>query len=103
MRRCGLRKPRAQDPVRITRFKPPATNPGGNLGVIKEATCGFTNQLSHSQNRESRACFDQIAHESTPRRHDATRIGGTRTGLVTEREWRELASELRQGASHKAR
>ncbi len=55
LRRCGLRKPRAQDLVRITRFKPPATNPSGNLGVIKEATCGFANQLSHSQNRESGA------------------------------------------------
>ena len=36
------------------RLKPPATNPGGNLGVIKAATCGFANHLSHSRNRESR-------------------------------------------------
>ena len=29
-------------------FKPPATNPGGNPGVPKGATCGFANQLKHS-------------------------------------------------------
>lgn len=35
--------------------KPLATNPYGNLGVIEGATCGFANQLNHSQNRESGA------------------------------------------------
>ena len=41
-------------------FEPPASNPDGNLGVIKGETCGFVNQLSHSRNRESRGliCLD---------------------------------------------
>ena len=32
----------------------PLRTPGGNPGMIKGATCGFTNQLSHSRNLESR-------------------------------------------------
>ena len=55
LRRCGLRKPTRKTPSESPLSKPLATNPGGNLGVIKEATCGFANQLSHSQNRESGA------------------------------------------------
>lgn len=42
-------------PSESPRFKPPATNSGGNLGVIEGAICGYANQLSHSRNREPRA------------------------------------------------
>ena len=38
-------------------IKPPAANPGGNLGMTKGATSGFGSPFSHSQNRESRDWF----------------------------------------------
>ena len=67
-------------------FKPPATNPGGKSGMIKAANCGFANQVSHSQNRESPSRFARIAHESALRRHGLAQPGTMRVRLVIERE-----------------